>query len=69
MLPDFMRAPPLFTWDIYMSLIFLAYIDPGSGAMAFQVLISGCLATAFTLRKRVMALLRRVRSGLREPRP
>jgi hypothetical protein len=33
-----------------------AYIDPGSGAMIWQILAAGCLGTIFYLRKAVRKL-------------
>lgn len=36
----------------------MAYIDPGSGSMAFQVILAGALGSVIALRRRLGALIR-----------
>lgn len=37
-------------WILLEQLIMLAYIDPGSGSLAIQILIAGFLGFAYTVR-------------------
>jgi hypothetical protein len=42
---------------------FLAYIDPGSGSMLFQVIVAGLLAVPFFFRRTVADVWHRVRGN------
>ena len=42
-------------------MIFFSYIDPGSGNLIFQMLISGFLAMMYIFRKTFLALFQRLK--------
>lgn len=44
-------------------MLFLAYIDPGSGTLLIQVIIAGALAVPFFFRRVITEGLRRLRGA------
>lgn len=38
----------------------MAYIDPGTGSMALQVILAGALGSVIALRKRISSLMHRL---------
>ena len=46
--------------------LFLAYIDPGSGSLLFQVLIAGVLSAIYLIRGYIRACLIKVKALFRK---
>jgi amino acid permease len=46
-----------------------AYIDPGAGSMAYQVLLAGVMALSFTFRRSLSRLAAAIRHWRQSPPP